>query len=157
MGEIIGSRAKRIEAAFLLQFINYVKWPDVAFSSATAPIIVGIFGRDPFGSILDTIGRTRKAGGRKVEIRRYNNLSSLTKSHILFIASERVEQIEEIVKLIGTSPVLLVGDSPGFLNFRAINFVMVDTKIRFDINRQNLEKYGLSLSSKLLKVANEVQ
>ncbi len=154
--EPIGKRAKNVEAAFLLHFTNYVKWPESAFSSPDAPIIVGIFGRDPFGSILDTIARTRVVDGRKVEIRRYHNLASLSKCHILFITSSRQSLQKEILKIIGSTPVLLVGDSADFLQYGAINFVMVDNKIRFNINRENFEKYGLQLSSKLLKVAHDV-
>jgi hypothetical protein len=53
--EIRGASAKEIEAAFLVQFSKYVIWPDSVFSGSDAPIILGILGRDPFGSALDQI------------------------------------------------------------------------------------------------------
>lgn len=156
-GEIKGARAKEIEAAFLLQFSKYVKWPDSAFVRPDDPIIVGILGRDPFGSVLDKIARLSKVKGRAVEILRFDNLNSIKNSHILFVTSSEVEHMADIKELLADKPVLLVGDSQNFLQFGIINFVMVDKKIRFNISRVNCEQSGLKISSKLLKVAHEVE
>ncbi len=155
--EIKGARAKEIEAAFLLQFSKYVKWPESSFSGSDAPVIVGILGRDPFGSVLDKIARSAKPNGRNVLIRRFDDLGSIRNSHILFVASSQVELMEKIREVLGDQPILLVGDSQDFLKFGIVNFVMVDKKIRFNISRDNCKKSGLKISSKLLKVAHRVE
>ncbi len=156
-GEIKGARAKEIEAAFLIQFSKYVKWPDSAFDGPDAPLIVGILGRDPFGSVLDKIARLSKVNGRDVEIRRFDDLLSIKSSHILFVNSSEDESVADVSKVLAGKPVLLVGDSPDFLKFGIINFVMVHKKIRFNISRENCEKSGLKISSKLLKVAHVIE
>ncbi len=156
-GEIKGTRAREIEAAFLLQFGKYVTWPESAFIAPDAPIIVGILGRDPFGSVLDEIARTSKVNGRGVEIRRFDDLASIKSSHILFVASSEVVDRSEIMAALDGAPVLLVGDSLDFLQIGIINFVLVDNKIRFTISRKNCEKSGLKISSKLMKVAHKVE
>ncbi len=156
-GEIKGTRAKEIEAAFLIQFSKYVKWPDSAFVGPDAPVIVGILGRDPFGSVLDKIARSSKVNGRDVEIRRFDDLHSINHSHILFVTSSEDERMKDIKEVLSGKPVLLVGDSQDFLQFGVINFVMVENKIRFNINRENCKKSGLRISSKLLKVARIVE
>ena len=155
--EIKSAPLQEIEAAFLLQFSKYVKWPDSAFVDPDAPVIVGIFGRDPFGSVLDGIARSFRVNGRAVEIRRFDDLVSIQNSHILFIASSEVKHSAEIMKYLTGKPVLLVGHSKDFLQFGIINFVMVDKKIRFNISRENCEKSGLKISSKLLKVAHKIK
>jgi hypothetical protein len=154
--EIRGASAKEIEAAFLVQFSKYVIWPDSVFSGSDAPIILGILGRDPFGSALDQIALKSRVSGRTVEVRRFDDLDSVKKSHILFVPSSETGRMEEIMDALGCIPVLLVGDSEDFLNFGMINFVMVDKKIRFNISRKNCRKAGLRLSSKLLQVAHKV-
>lgn len=155
--EIKGARTIEIQAAFLLQFGKYVKWPVSAFDGSEAPLIVGILGRDPFGSVLDKMARSSRVNDREVEIRRFDDLISITKSHILFVTSSEVGRMDKIMEVLSDAPVLLVGNSQDFLQFGTINFVMVDKKIRFNINRRNFEKVGLTISSKLLQVAHTVE
>src|SRR5260370_31416836 len=39
-----------LKAAFLFNFAKFVDWPPRAFPEASAPLIFGIIGEDPFGS-----------------------------------------------------------------------------------------------------------
>lgn len=157
-GEIQSARAMEIKAAFLVKFSSYVKWPEGTFSGADDPLIVGIFGRDPFGSAVDKFVRSFKANGRNVEVRRFKDLASLHRVHILYIPSSEIERMDEITAALSGRSVLLVGNSPGFLEQSgSINFVMVGIKIRFNICRKNYEKVGLEISSKLLAVAHEIK
>jgi hypothetical protein len=155
-GEIRSASAKEIEAAFLVQFSKYVTWPDSAFFDSDAPVIVGILGRDPFGSMLDEIALKSRVNGRTIEVRRFDDLTSIKNSHILFVASSQAERMEDVIDALACTPVLLVGDSEDFLKFGIINFVIVDKKIRFNISRKNYQKASLKLSSKLLRVAHKV-
>ncbi len=156
-GEIHSAGALEIQAAFLVKFSSYVKWPDTAFSSNNDPIIIGIVGRDPFGSTIDNIARSFKFNGRKIEIRRFPSYESLSKTHILFVSSSEKENISEIEKALVNGSTLLVGNFPGFLQeIGVINFIMDRKKIRFNISRTNCQKENLIISSKLLSVANEI-
>ena len=156
--EIHSSRAMEIQAAFLVKFCAYVKWPEEAFSKSDDPIIVGIVGRDPFGSTVDKIARSFKAKGRRVEVKRFITPRSITKNHVLFIPSSEQKNMTEIQAALSGNPVLLVGNFPGFLEQSgSINFVMVGKKIRFNICRENYQKAGLVISSKLLAVAHEIK
>ncbi len=156
--EMQSGRALEIQAAFLIKFCSYVTWPEERFSTPGDSVIVGILGRDPFGSKLDKIARSSRAGERNIEIRRFSEPDSLGQVHILFIAPSEVARLHKIVSEIPDSAVLLVSNVPGFLeSFGMINFVLVAKKIRFDISRTNSEKAGLTISSKLLRVAHEIQ
>lgn len=156
--EVQSAAALEIEAAFLVKFTAYVKWPAGTFSSPDAPVVIGIFGRDPFGSVIDTIARSYTTSGRHVEIRRCTDLVLLCTCNIVFVAPSAMVRLEEVVATVSGQPILLVGDSPGFLDHSGIiNFIMVGDRIRFDISRANCLKAGLEISSKLLKVAHAVR
>ena len=147
-----------IEAAFLVKFTSYVKWPPGTFSRPDAPVVIGIFGRDPFGSAINTIARSYTTNGRHVEIRRCTDFVQLPACNIVFVAPSAMGRLEEVVATVSGQPILLVGDSPGFLDKGGIiKFVMVGKKIRFDISRKNCAKAGLEISSKLLKVAHALR
>ena len=150
--------APEIVAAFLVKFTSYVKWPPGTFSRPDTPVVIGIFGRDPFGSAINTIARSYTTSGRHVEVRRCTDLVSLRACNIVFVAQSAVEQLEEVVAAVSGHPILLVGDTPGFLaRGGTINFIMVGNRIRFEISRKNCAKAGLEISSKLLKVAYDLR
>lgn len=150
--------AMEIQAAFLVKFSSYVKWPATAFSSDDDSIIIGIVGRDPFGSTVDNIARSFKANGRKVEVRRFPSYESMSDCHILFVSPSEKENMNTIGNALSNSSTLLVGNFPGFLEgIGVVNFVMVGKKIRFNISRTNCRKENLTISSKLLSVANEIK
>ena len=150
--------APEIEAAFLVKFTSYVKWPMGTFSRSDASVVIGIFGRDPFGSFINTIARSYTTNGRHVEIRRCTDLVQLPACNIVFVAASAMGRLEKVVVAVSGQPILLVGDSPGFLDRGGMmNFVMVHKKIRFDISRKNCKKANLEISSKLLKVAHALR
>ena len=152
------SREYEIKAAFLVQFSKYISWPAHCFAEQDTPIIIGIFGRDPFGSTIDKISGSFTAHGRKVEVHRLHNLSNAERYHILYIASDKSEQMAEINTLLAGKPITLVSDSADFLKLGGtIHFITVGTKIRFNISVANSRKNGLEISSKLLSIAHEVE
>jgi len=158
MNGMQSARALEIQAAFLVKFSLYVKWPADAFLHDTDPIIIAIFGRDPFGSTIDKIARSFRARGREIEIRRYRDRDVLSQCHILYIPAAESGHIDEISNLLLDQPVLLVGNFPRFLEHSGIiNFVSTGGKIRFDISRMNSDKARLEISSKLFAVALSIK
>ena len=41
-----------LKSVFVYNFCRFIEWPDSAFTSANAPLIIGIIGSDPFGTQL---------------------------------------------------------------------------------------------------------
>ncbi len=151
------SRALEIKAAFLVQFSKYFTWPKSSFNGMETPVIIGILGRDPFGSVLDKIARSSMINGRNVKILRFDNLTSVKKTHILFVSSPQVDHMVDVIASIADRPVLLVGEDEHFLEFGMINFVIAKNKVRFNISKTNADRHRLKISSKLLRVANEIK
>ena len=157
-GETLSAKAREIQAAFLVRFTTYVKWPEGTFVDQDAPVIIWIVGKDPFGSIIDTIARSFTANGRQVEIRRCAEPETLGRGNIAFIAPSLTEHMDDLAQTAVKRSILLVGNAPFFLEHGGmINFIHVGSKIRFDISKTNCNKAGLEVSSKLLKVAHTIK
>jgi len=73
-----------IKAAYIFNFAKFIEWPEIEGNSDT--LILGIYGTDPFGNILEKTLIGRKAQGKDWKIIRSSNLSDLTKCHILFVS-----------------------------------------------------------------------
>ncbi len=156
-GGMVRTNSAEIEAAFLVQFSKYVHWPARTFTSPEAPVVIGILGRDPFGSKIDRISRSFSANGRGVEVRRLRTPEFAGTCHILFVSADQVDNMAAIRAALANRPVLLVSNTDNFLSRGGmINFVVVGTKVRFDINLANSKNCALKISSKLLKIAHRV-
>ena len=153
------SRVFEIEAAFLVQFSKYITWPADRFKTEKSPVIIGIIGRDPFGTKIDRIARRFKSGNRPVEIRRIkDDMADADECHILYVTSAETGKMTEIKKNIAGKSIVLVSDTDNFLNQGGIiDFFISGTKIRFNISLTNSRRIGLKISSKLLKVAKRIQ
>jgi hypothetical protein len=143
----------QVKAAFLYNFAKFVEWPAESFKDAQAPLILGILGKDPFGESLDRL-RDQNIQGRKLLIKRSDKVEDLAKCHILFISAAEKEHLSAILKITRDWHVLTVGDTKGLIQSGVIiNFIIIEKKIRFEINTDAAQRAGLKISAQLLKLA----
>jgi hypothetical protein len=75
----------------------------------------------------------------------------------VFVTSSEARAASSVLKAIGTSPVLTVGEPSGFARSGgAIGLVFRDGRIAFEINPAAAARAGLTVSSKLLRLAEIV-
>lgn len=144
----------RLKAVYLLNFLQFVDWPDSTFKDENAPIVLGILGRDPFGMILDETLAQEKVGGRPILIKRFRALEGVDECNALFIGSSEGIDLEDILQRLGESSVLTVSDIEGFENAGGgIGFYIEKNRVRFSINIRTMRFANLKVSSKLLRLA----
>lgn len=142
----------QVKAAFLHNFVKFVEWPVEAFSDSTAPVVIGVVGDDPFGSKIDQMINGKIANGRPLVVKRFPNLKALTFCHIVFICSSEKNNLRQALAAAGAG-VLTVGETERFTQMGGIiNFTIVDSKVRFEINQVAAERAGLRISAKLLNL-----
>lgn len=148
----------QVKAAFLYNFIKFIEWPDKAFSAPVDPIVVGVLGEDPFGAMLDETLAGKSVQGHSFKVARFSKLGAVEGCHVLFVADSDPGRVTAIVAREGRSPVLTVGELPGFVDLGGmIGFDVEARRVRFDVNLQALRAAGLKPSSQLLKVARTVR
>jgi len=147
----------QVKAVFLFNFGKFVEWPPGSFASASAPLRICVLGQDPFGEQLRDIVSEKMVNGRKLVVEQMANSIASRTCHILFIASSKKNQTGQILEMLRGSTALTVGDSDGFVQRGGmINFVLVNNRVQFEVNRWAIEAAGLKISSKLLSVAKLV-
>jgi len=152
------SKEFRVKAAMLLKFARYATWPEESFGDAKAPIVVLVVGEDPFGDVLDDTLAGQKLKGRAFQVKRSKTVPPQITEHVVFSGLVDEELQHLLIARCARRPVLLVGDDPGFAGRGALmNFAVVGTLIRFEINADTLEASPLSISSELLKLARIVR
>lgn len=146
-----------IKAGFIYNFAKFVEWPATAFSQPDSPIMIGVLGADPFGSVLDHLVEDKKIGPRGFVVKRYKwgkDLKDLKECKILFVSASEKAHIDEIVQAVKGLPILMVGETPGFAERGGIiRFTLEDNRVRFEINVDAAHQADLNISSRLLTLA----
>lgn len=146
-----------IKAAFLYNFAQFVDWPTNAFSDATAPIVIGILAADPLGKSLDQITRNEVVRHRRLIVHRYKRSEDIGTCHILFISQSESAHSDQILDRFRGKPILTVGETDGFIaRGGIIRFAPAKDRLRLKINTSAAKSANLIISSKLLRVADQV-
>lgn len=145
-----------VKAAFLLNFARLTHWPDNWFSSPDAPIVICVFGSNPFQGALVRLMSDQSIENRSLRLVEVEALVEVNACHMIFVPHAETSRFVRILPSLDAS-LLVVGESEGFAKRGAIiNLYKEERRIRFEVNRNAAERAGLSLSSRLLRLARLV-
>jgi hypothetical protein len=146
-----------VKAACLLNFAQYIQWPESDFAGPDAPIVVGVLGDDPFGTVLEQTFQDESVQGRSLTVKRSRQVDDLKTCHIIFISKSEKERLAETLASLNDVSVVTVGEIDDFaLRGGIINFYIDHNKVRFEVNVDAAQRKGLKISSQLLKRARVV-
>lgn len=146
----------QLKAVFLFNFAQFVDWPRAA-SPDSVPLVIGILGDDPFGRVLDATVRGEHLGTRPFAVRRFARVEDIGSCDILFISQSEGSRVEAILTGLGNRAILTVSDINGFATRGGmIHFVTDKQRIRLKINVDAARAARLTISSKLLRLAEIV-
>lgn len=147
----------QVKAVFLFNFTQFVEWPANAFATANAPLVIGVLGDDPFGPYLDALIQGEKINEHPLIARRFKNVEDIRECHILFINIPDREELRETLEDLQYKNILTVGDANNFTRYGGmIRFATETNKIKIHINLEPAKEANLTISSKLLRLAEIV-
>jgi hypothetical protein len=142
-----------VKAGFLVNFLDFVRWPAPALGSTRTPFTICIVGRDPFGELLERTVSGAAVQGRPVAVRRQNTASNLGTCRVAFFSGSGIRR----APVPQTEGTLMVGEGARFVDQGGhIGFVVDGGHVRFDLNLDAAGASGLTLSSKLTRIARQV-
>jgi len=145
-----------VKAGFLFQVTRYVEWPESAFADANAPIVIGIFGNDPFGELLDQTVAGHTSQRRPLVIRRITAVEDAVACHVLFVGRDE-RHPTRILEALRGRPILTVAETDRFLRQGGlISLGIAEEHMFFEVNLGKAREVGLRLSSRLLSLARRV-
>jgi len=142
----------RLKAAFLFNFALFTEWP----AEVGSVLNLCIDGTDPFGKEIDVL-QGKAVGSRTIEVQRKRVGESLKDCQIVFIAPSAIGALPQVLESARGRPVLTVADSVDAVRRGAmLNLAVNQNKVSFEVNLQAARAAGLTLSSKLLRLASGV-
>lgn len=145
----------QVKAAFLYKLATFVEWPENTWATTEDSITFAVLGQDPFGPTLDSIISGNNVSGHPIKVIRAQRLGQLEKCQVLFICPSEVDRLPAILTELQTYPVLVASDldpaiAPGIM----VYLRMSEAKVRLAINNYRVTEAGLSISSRVLKLAD---
>jgi hypothetical protein len=114
---------------------------------------IAILEDSPITSSLNALAKNKN-----IEIKEYKDISDLRFCHILFVPNNSTIPLETILSKYSGKPVLIVTERNGSGKKGAhMNFIMIDNKLKFEVNLKAINKAGIGISSFLLQHAIIVQ
>ena len=142
----------RVKAAFLYNFIRFIEWPDLGLSDFR----LCVYGDNPFGEALDQL-HSRSVGQLGLMVDYPLTLGQVTACQLVFISVQSETGEQEVINYLYNLPVLTVSETPNFIRHGGmIGFVLENGKVRFEINPNQANEAGLTISSKLLRLATRI-
>lgn len=147
-----------LKAGFLYNFAKYVDWPADAFEKDDSPIIIGISGKDPFGTGLEKTFQNKTVKNRGFAILRFAEPEDIRRCHILFISRSEKSRLPQILTQAAQWRALTVGEEEGFARSGGVTNILIENeKPKLEVNPEAAEKAGLTINAKLLKAATIVR
>ena len=145
----------KAQSMFIYNFCRFVEWPQSATSGS---FIIGVLGGTDITTALSEYTAGKMVGMQSIVVKQYKDVASLDNCQILFIAYSKCGSLPEIVSKIGSYPTLSVADRKNSLvQGAAINFLLDDDRLKFELSVANATKNGIKINSKLQEMAASVK
>ncbi|HEU4829263.1 MAG TPA: YfiR family protein [Gemmatimonadales bacterium] len=142
-----------VKSAYLVNFLTYTTWPDSVLGPGD-PLRLCIMGTDPFGDFLGEVSEGRSIHGHPLRVVQVDRVVEADRCHAGFIAERNRIAARVWLDRLAARPVLTIGEGGEFLGAGGMIALVLEARtVRFDVNAPAMNAAGLSLSSRVLRLA----
>lgn len=153
-----GYKPRQVMALMITKFTRYATWPTSDTVQDSSTVNVCLVTRDAelrrvFNQMLDK----KKIGGKTWRINVVSSLARANQCPIVFVGRDMPEPDPVWYEARSEQGVLTFGEKDDVQpRTSVVNFVIVDKKVKFDLNLKSALQGGLKLNSRLRGVARDV-
>lgn len=152
----VQAQSYQMHAVYMYSFTRYIDWP----AGDSGDFVIGVLGESPIMPHLAKMAAQKKVNNREIRLIKYASPDEFTgESAMVFISdeySEDTQLINDILAKAGKSHCLIITDRVETRTNSHVNFIMEGEKLLFELNKAEIEKSGLRVSSELLALARVV-
>lgn len=151
-----GYSEESVKAAFVFRFVGYVRWPRESLPPDR--FVIAVLGADDIAMNLQSQLGGRLLQDRPVQVRRISGIGEAAGSQVLYVGKARRGNLRALLSpLAGRNMLIVTDEDAGLAAGSAINLMVVDQHVRFEISMAAARRAGLDISSDLLALAVRVQ
>lgn len=146
----------KVYAVFIMNFARNIEWPK---EKTTGDFVIGVVNYPAVASQLKNVAlQSKNVRNQPITIKEFSSASEAAFCHILFIPEAETASFPSALNKIQNAPTLIITEKEGLARKGSgINFLMVDGKLKFELNSNSLEKRGLKPSEDLQRFGILVQ
>jgi len=146
-----------LKAAFVYNFATFTEWPADALA-AGAPLVLCVIGDSAVAQALDRSAGGRQIEGHRVVVRKMDANGPVRSCHVLYAGGIAPKGAHELLEAVKGIAVLTVSDLATFTQQGGTAHLFVEgERMRFAVNVESAQRFGLRLSSRLLSLAKLVK
>lgn len=138
---------------FIKLFPKYVEWPA---DKKSGDFVIGVLGDANMTTALNTAMADKLVGSQPIKIKQLGSAAETDKCHMVFLGASKSGEIGTCFAKGKKTNTLIIADKPGLIGKSQINFVFVDSRLKFELNVKNLTNFGLKFNDNLKAVAANV-
>lgn len=142
---------QEVYSMMVYNFTKYVQWPDHA---GAGEFVIGVVGNNDIYNTLQGWYGGKPRGSKTYVIKKFNSAAEVTDCHVLYIDKSKSGEFETANNKVKGKGTLVITDKSGLgEKGSAINFKMVDNKLKFELNQKAIEASNLKVSGALSSMA----
>lgn len=138
-----------VKAGFVLNFLKFTN-----FDHVNGDLRLCVIGQEHLLSIFKSLEK-HTISSHPLRVAMYTPYdSAVTGCHVLFIGEGADQHQKQVLEKLSTLQVLTIGEDEAFIgNGGMIRFFAEQSRLRFAVSTDNIDRANLKLSSKLLRLA----
>ena len=142
--------SNRIKSIYLYQVAKNVYW---ASSYTKGDFTIGIYGNRDFYNVLNATLKNKMNGSQKIIFDFYESTSEISDCHLLFVGPEKSSLVGKVRKVLNDKTFLVTEGKDLASTGSMLNFVHVQSKLRYQVNKTKAEKGNFTIGESLIKSA----
>ncbi len=140
-----------VHSMMVYNFTKYVQWPDHA---GGGEFVIGVVGNTDIYNTLNGWYGGKPRGAKTYIIKKFNSAADVTECHVLYIDKSKSGEFDNVNGKLKGKGTLIITDKSGLgEQGSAINFKLVDNKLKFELNQKAIEASNLKVSGALSSMA----
>ncbi len=143
-----------LKSAFIYSFTKYLELPN-----NQPTFVIGVLGNSPIIESLENCSINKKINNKRIDIVKILNTSDIKNCQVVFVPQfVSLDILKEFLDSETAKNILIITEKKGAIELgSAINFLLIQNKIRFEINQLALSKNNIKASAQLLKLAVNIK
>jgi hypothetical protein len=141
----------KLHAGLLYHFTKHIEWP---MSKQSGDFVIGVLGNANLTDAVEEMAKNRTVGNQKIVVIQVKTPDDANKCNIVYIQKLQNSQFNAVFAKAKPNHLLLITESEdGGKRGAGINFITIDEKLKFELNKSSLDDAGLKVSNELVKLA----
>lgn len=141
----------KLHTLYMYSFSKHIQWPE---GGNQGDFKIGIVGESPIAGPLQKMASLKKINNRLIKVITFSSVDEIQDCNILFLPIDQSGNFSKALNSVGNRSILLVTEKDGLgAKGSAINFVMKNNRLMFEINNDAIDKANLQVAAELKKYA----